>query len=187
MFHNEVFTLEKNDMKIILIGYMGSGKTTIGKKLAEITSMEFKDLDTEIEKDVGLSVDQIFAKKGEIYFRKKEREVLESLLNANNPIILSTGGGTPCFGDTIGFLISQKNTQTIYLKASINTLTERLFEERNTRPLISHLGNKEELYDFISKHLFERSYYYHKASVVLDVNNLSVNEIAEKIKKEISI
>ena len=174
-------------MKIVLIGYMGSGKSTIGTQLANLLNLEFKDLDEEIERIEKQSIKEIFVKKGEIYFRRKEIEVLKSVLKENSSLILAIGGGTPCFGNTMEYLKTDKEIITIYLKATIDTLVNRLYEERKKRPLIAHLENKEDLKDFISKHLFERSYYYNLASIKMETDDLSVEEISEEIKRRILV
>ncbi|PHS66754.1 MAG: shikimate kinase [Flavobacterium sp.] len=173
-------------MKIILIGYMGSGKSTVGKLLAKLKAIEFKDLDREIELLENRKIPDIFSDNGEIYFRKKEIETLKIVLEKNTNLVLATGGGTPCYGNTMEFLNSNNKTVTIYLKSSIQTITNRLFEERNQRPLISHLNTKEELHDFISKHLFERSYYYNQASIKTETDHLSVEEVVESIQQKLS-
>jgi len=174
-------------MKIVLIGYMGSGKSTIGKQLANLLNLQFKDLDDEIERVEKQPIEEIFSNKGEIYFRKKEIEVLKLVLNKNSNIILATGGGTPCFGNTMEYLKSDNEIITIYLKATIDSLVNRLYKERKKRPLIAHIESKEELKDFISKHLFERSYYYNLASIKVNTDNLSVEEISEEIKRKILV
>jgi len=169
-------------MVIVLIGYMGSGKSVVGRQLALSLGFEFKDLDTVIEIEEGKTITQLFSEKGEIYFRKKERMVLESIIGSKKNIVLATGGGTPCFGDTIQLLVYKENVITIYLKTSIATLTNRLFPEITKRPLLSHIETKEVLHDFISKHLFERSYYYNQALLKLDTNDKSIDDIVKAIE-----
>lgn len=173
-------------MKIILIGYMGSGKSTIGKQLAKSINYSFIDLDQAIENDEQQPISEIFSKKGEIYFRKKERKTLEEVLANNSDIVLATGGGTPCFGDNIEFIKSLKDILTIYLKVSNEELTERLFNERLNRPLIAHLDTKELLNDYIRKHLFERSYYYNQSDIKVLSDNTTIDELIEEIKNKIN-
>lgn len=160
---------------------MGSGKSSVGYELASALKFSFTDLDTEIEKEEGTTISTLFADKGEIYFRKKENEVLKRLIDTENNLVIATGGGTPCYGDTIHFLNTQKDVITIYLKTSLETLTPRLFKERYERPLIAHLNTPEELKDFIRKHLFERVHYYNQAQFKVDTDNTSVPEIVEAI------
>jgi shikimate kinase len=168
-------------MKLILIGYMGSGKSSIGEKLSEVLNVPFKDLDSEIEKQENSRITEIFSKKGEIYFRKIENEVLKKTISKKGNFVLATGGGTPCYADSMAFMSKMENVVTIYLKTSLDTLCERLFAEKAKRPLIAHLKSGDELNDFIRKHLFERSYYYNQADLIVETENESIEKIVEKI------
>jgi len=168
-------------MKIVLLGYMGSGKSTIGKLIAETLGYTFKDLDAYIEKKEEMRIPDIFSEKGEIYFRKKETAYLKAILKENNNIVIATGGGTPCYGDNIETLLDSEDVLTVYLKASIAILTDRLFEELKQRPLIAHLETKPLLNDFIRKHLFERAFYYNKAKIVQDTDFDTPKKITEKL------
>ena len=168
-------------MKIVLIGYMGSGKTAVGRHLASILKIDFKDLDTEIETIEKQSIPELFSKKGEIYFRKTEKDTLKSVLNTNNDFVLATGGGTPCYANTMDLLNDDKSILTIHLRASIPLLTERIFPKKNTRPLISHIETKEGLIDFISKHVFERSQFYNRAALTINIEDKTISEIVEEI------
>lgn len=179
-FGNEGIRKKKN-MKIILVGYMGSGKSSIGQQLATRLNYTFKDLDTAIESSEGANVTTIFSEKGEIYFRKKENTVLKELISSSENIVLATGGGTPCYGNVMELLLSEEDCVTVYLKGSVAVLTDRLFLEKEKRPLISHLETKELLNDFIRKHLFERSYYYNQASLKVDIDDASIEGIVETI------
>lgn len=168
-------------MKLVLIGYMGSGKSTVGKKLATILGIPFKDLDSEIEKQEGTSVSNIFSGKGEIYFRKVESIVLKQILSLDEKFILATGGGTPCYGDSMSFITTEKDVTSIYLKTPLDILTTRLFSEKENRPLLSHLQTEEELNDFLRKHLFERAYYYNQAKVIIENGGEGIDNTIEKI------
>jgi shikimate kinase len=167
--------------KIILVGYMGSGKSTIGKLLADKINFSSYDLDNRIEKDENLSISEIFEQKGELYFRKLERQVFESILDKNLNIVLSLGGGTPCYYDNHE-LLNSENVISIYLKASIETLFERLKTEKLTRPLLSNLDEKEKK-EFIAKHLFERSFFYNHANYSISVDTKSPEMIVAEIEK----
>lgn len=167
-------------MNIVLIGYMGSGKSTIGRKLAEIVESEFIDLDDYIQKSENLTIPEIFETKGEIYFRKMEHFYLKEVLQRNN-IILALGGGTPCYGSNMEVILNAKEAHSIYLKSSIPNLVQRLTLEKAQRPLIARLKTDEELAEFIGKHLFERSVYYSKCHQTVVTDGKSVLDIAEAI------
>ena len=166
-------------MKIVLVGYMGSGKSTIGKMLAKKLKFGFIDLDDYIESSENSSIPTIFEEKGEIYFRKKEFEHLKDLLKDKDDFILSTGGGTPCYGENMNAIL-EATSNVFYLKVSINGLMDRLILEKEERPMIANIPN-EELPEFIGKHLFERSYFYSKAQHILICDNKGVNIIVDEI------
>ena len=172
-------------MKIVLIGYMGSGKSAVGKHLASILKIDFKDLDNEIEADEKQSIAQIFSKKSEIYFRKREKETLKTVIDTKNDFVLATGGGTPCYGDTMDLLLKDKEILIIYLRTPIPVLTERIFPKKSKRPLIAHIETKEDLNEFISKHIFERSQFYNRASLTFNIENKTISEIVAEIILEL--
>ena len=173
-------------MKLILLGYMGSGKTGVGRLLAKKLELPFLDLDQEITKAEGRDIPEIFKDSGEIYFRKKETEILKSILeNGPDAFILSTGGGTPCYGKNLQLMKSAEAAHPIYLKTSLDALTRRLFLEKDSRPLISHLASEGALNDFIRKHLFERTYYYNQSELVVETDLRSPKEVAEEIIKKL--
>jgi shikimate kinase len=166
-------------MKIVLLGYMASGKSAIGKLLATRLNLQFIDLDCYIETCEGQSISKIFSSKGEIYFRKKESEYLQQLINLNNDCIISLGGGTPCYGNNMDII--KNNSKSFYLKASINTIYERLKNETSERPLVATIG-VENLKEYIAKHLFERAAFYNKADQTILVNDKSIIKIVEEIQ-----
>ncbi|MGS0524516.1 shikimate kinase [Zobellia nedashkovskayae] len=167
-------------MKIVLIGYMGSGKSTIGKLLSQKRNLEFVDLDNYIERAERMSVSDIFKNKGELYFRKKEYEYLNEVLEQKDDFILSTGGGTPCYGNNMQAILDTTEN-AFYLKVSIPQLTQRLLKEKNERPLVRNIA-EEELPEFIGKHLFERSYYYNQAGKVISCDNKNPQEIVIELE-----
>jgi shikimate kinase len=161
--------------KIILLGYMGCGKSTIANKLSKIIEIPFVDLDKKIEEKVNLSINAIFEKHGEIYFRKLEHEVFVELLNSPEPMIIGLGGGTPCYANNHE-LLKGENVVSIYLKASIDTLFNRLSANKSKRPLIAN-KNDEEMKEFIAMHLFERSFYYNQAQYKVNVDGKTIDEV----------
>lgn len=167
--------------KIILVGYMGSGKSTIAKILAEELQIPFIDLDQYIEQELQDTISNIFKTKGELFFRKKEHEYFKLLMNTSESFVLSLGGGTPCYANNHLFL-NHKNTLSFYLKASIDTLYHRLSNEVVNRPILAQ--NKEEPLDtFIAKQLFERSYFYYQATHTVTVDTKAPEDISSEIKK----
>ncbi|MEG9326953.1 shikimate kinase [Salinimicrobium catena] len=173
-------------MKIILSGYMGSGKTAVGNELSQVTGLRFLDLDEEISRREGRNIPEIFKTSGEIYFRKKESEVLQELINSSEDLVLSLGGGTPCYGKNLQLLQEDSEVKLIYLKTSLEELTDRLFKEMEQRPLISHLDNRELLEDFIRKHLFERTYYYNQSDKIITTDGKTVKQVAGEILEDLN-
>ncbi len=165
-------------MKIVLLGYMASGKSAVGKILAKKMNLQFIDLDDFIEEKEQQSISNIFKTKGEIYFRQVEAVCLQELLNLSKKCIISVGGGTPCYGNNLE-LIKEKAI-SFYLKASINTIFERLKHETSQRPLVATIGI-ENLQEYIGKHLFERALFYNQANFSVVVNNKDLNEIVGEI------
>lgn len=160
---------------------MGSGKSSVGKRLAEVLGIPFKDLDTEIENQEGKSISNIFLEKGEIYFRIVENKILKNLLSRPDSYILATGGGTPCYANNMDVMAKKEDVITVYLKTSLDVLTCRLFQEKTNRPLLAHLQTEEELNDFLRKHLFERVYYYNQSKLVIENKDANMEETVEKI------
>ncbi len=166
-------------MKIILLGYMGSGKSTLGKALAEQKKLPFIDLDHYIEQQENTSIKEIFKEKGEIYFRQKETFYLETLLKSDESFVLAVGGGTPCFGNNMQNII-KATKHAIYLKHSPQSLTQRLRVEKNNRPLIANI-QEEDMEEFIRKHLFERNLFYSQANHIVVMDGLSFSESLDKL------
>ncbi|MEC4048819.1 shikimate kinase [Flavobacterium sp. SUN046] len=164
---------------VVLVGYMGCGKTTVAKILSERLKIKRVDLDQLIEIYSGLSIEKLFLDKGELYFRKLEHQLFLDQIDNLEPKVLSTGGGTPCYFDHHKLLQTDK-VVSIYLKASLNTLVNRLKFGKKKRPLIANKTD-DELKEFIAKHLFERNYYYNQASFVVEVDGKSLQEIVAEI------
>lgn len=167
-------------MNIVLIGYMGSGKSLIGRDLARKLKFDYLDLDNFIEIQEKKKISEIFADKGEIYFRNKESFYLKVVLEESKNTIISLGGGTPCFAGNLENIVRDENSKSVYLQTSLDELVLRLFAERKKRPLISHLNSKEKLNDFIRKHLFERSFYYNQADYKVITDKKDPNQISEE-------
>ena len=160
---------------------MGSGKSTLGRALATAKNISFVDLDVYIAEREKCSVPDIFKNKGEIYFRKKEALYLQEVLQKEEDMVLSLGGGTPCFGNNMA-LIKEATSLSIYLKYQPKTLAKRLIKEKPHRPLISEI-NDADLEDFIRKHLFERNPFYMQANYIISMDNLTEEESINEIVK----
>ncbi len=167
-------------MNIIILGYMGSGKSIIGRELSLKVNKKFIDLDSYIEEKEKDSISNIFQNNGDLYFRKQESKYLKEILKNNNDLVLSVGGGTPCYFNNLDLMISNNNI-SFYLKNSNIQLTSRLFNEKNKRPLISNISSEEKLLEFVSKHLFEREFFYNSATHKIDCNDKSVPYVVDDI------
>lgn len=166
---------------IVLLGYMGSGKSLIGKKLAEVLQWPYVDLDAIIEQATGQTIPEIFNNKGEIKFRIIESEVLQKELKQPKNQVLALGGGTPCYAGNMDKLRKAPEVTTIYLKTALDVLVSRLWPERAQRPLIAHLNSQEDLKDFVRKHLFDRSPYYMQARHRIDSSEKTPQQIVAEI------
>ncbi len=161
-------------MKVFLIGFMGSGKTTIGKKLANYLKCEFIDLDKLIESKVGMSIVNYFELHGEVAFRELERDILQKT-EFPESVIIATGGGAPCFGDNMEWM--NKNGLVAYLSLPPKALASRLEHSKTDRPLIRHLKG-DELIDFISRKLQEREEFYNQAKYVVSASDLTAERLS---------
>lgn len=164
--------------KIILLGYMGCGKSTIGKNLAKQLELPFIDLDQQIELQQGKSITQIFQDHGEIYFRKLEHQALNNLIEQDASFVLSLGGGTPCYANN-HLVLELPQIDSIYLKGSIETLANRLENHKEHRPVLNK-DSQDTLETFIAKHLFDRSYFYYKAKHILPIDNKSIDQVVQE-------
>ncbi len=163
-------------MRIFLNGFMGSGKSHWGKIWSDETGMAFFDLDDIIEKEENMSVDELFDKKGEVYFRKKESDLLRSMANHDNCII-SCGGGTSCYDDNMKWM--NENGITVYLQALPVKLLENILDEIEKRPVLKNI-NKGEMLFFVEQKLKERSQYYIQSKIELKISelkNTTINDI----------
>ncbi|MHA4894440.1 shikimate kinase [Pedobacter sp. PWIIR3] len=164
-------------MRIFLIGFMGCGKTTLGKRLAFKMDYQFIDLDHELENAVGMSVGQYFSENGEDAFRALERDLLKSINYPTNCIV-STGGGTPCYFDNMEFMNS--TGITIYIEMEPAALAKRLENGKHKRPLIKDLDG-EQLVNFIEMKLAERNPFYKRSYMSVDGINITPEKVRHQL------
>lgn len=151
-------------MRIFLIGFMGSGKTTVGNALARKLNYSFTDLDSFIENKTGKSIYDIFADEGEEKFRKTEHKALKELCKKDD-IVISCGGGTPCFYNNIDII--NKKGLSVYIKYPIGKLKSRLLPKMGKRPMLKNIFTHEDLESFIKQMIYEREKFYLKSKLVL--------------------
>ncbi|MGK6343679.1 shikimate kinase [Chryseobacterium sp. DT-3] len=169
-------------MVISLIGYMGCGKSHISKILSDKINFKLIDLDKEISKRNKLTIPEIFEKRGEIQFRKLEREALEEILASEENLVLSLGGGTPVYYNNMEII--NLSSKSIFLRASVGTLYERLSKQKEKRPLIANIPD-EDLPEFIAKHLFERNAFYSKAQFSINTDSRDPEDIVREIVEKL--
>jgi shikimate kinase len=167
-------------VKIFLIGFMGSGKTTVGKKLASRLGYLFMDMDRVIEEESGMAISRIFDEKGEDEFRRMEHELILRIIQMEN-VVISTGGGVPCFYNNMELI--NKHGISIYLKMKPEDLLKRLKGSRYERPLIRDLSPGE-LDQYITDKLKERETYYLKSKYIIDGTHPDVPGILETFVAE---
>jgi len=159
---------------------MGSGKTTVGRKLSRALDYGFVDLDQQIESRLGISIADFFQEKGEEAFREIEREELHKTFDLENYVI-SLGGGTPCFFDNLKQI--NKAGKSVYLKLSAVSLAKRLQESKTQRPLLNNL-TEGELFEFVQQQLGERERFYNYAQILIKGENLKISELVNLVKAE---
>lgn len=170
--------MARTTKKIFLIGFMASGKTTVAKALQPLLpNYRLVNTDDYIERRYKTTIPQLFATRGEEYFRIKENQALKLLTASTRIMLIATGGGTPCTTNAMD--IMNGNGITIYLKTDAQTLTQRLLNEQHNRPLVQQLNNAE-LLQFVTQKLADRESYYRQATHTIDAN-LPVNEIVQLI------
>ena len=179
---NLSYTKKENQLEtkhLFIVGFMASGKSTIGRMLARSVTRRFIDLDYCIEQRSQQSISQIFEEKGEAYFRHLECQTLKAM-SYEEPSIIATGGGVPVYFDNMDFII--QNGHSVYLRYPIGILVGRLKANRHKRPLVAQLSD-EELRNSIESKLKERAPFYEKAKLILDCESLSKNQITTAIKE----
>ena len=168
---------------IYIIGFMGSGKSTAGKKLASLLGWSFIDLDRKIEEHAGKTIPEIFSENGEEYFRNLEAQLLKSLKSCTNTLI-STGGGTPCYKDNMDFML--QTGLTIYLKLTPEELKSRLSGSKGERPLIKDI-DKDNLLSFIVEKLADREKWYDRSEIIVTGINLDIKLLLSLVKSKLNI
>lgn len=166
-------------MRIFLIGFMGSGKTHWGKQVAQRLHLPFYDLDEVITAAEHRTIPDIFGESGEEYFRNKEKDTLEKLVDENTNMVLSCGGGTPCFFNNIEFM--KKYGTVVWLNTQVDIMLHRLMKERELRPLLKDITDDDLRYYIIRK-LNERRMYYEQADVIIDKEDaISMNDFIQTV------
>ena len=167
---------------IFLIGFMGSGKSTVGALLAERLSLPFLDSDKEIEKKAGKSIAEIFSQEGEAAFREMEMDFLQEL-KAIKPSVIAVGGGLPASENALPLM--HEMGLVIYLNTSLLTLLKRLREEKEHRPLLRDLSDAE-FHPFVEDLLSQRVHFYKQAKLIMpNERNLPI-ELVDKLEKELN-
>lgn len=162
--------------KIILMGFMGCGKSTVGRQVAKQLGYDFVDLDDEIEEVAKTSISNIFANKGESYFRKLESKTLKLVLTKDESLVLALGGGTPCHNNNLKLI---KKYPSFYIRCGVEVLSKRLIKEKAHRPIIAD-QKPSELKSFINSKLKSRNGFYKKADHTV-LGFRSVAEVSKRI------
>lgn len=169
-------------MRIFLTGYMYSGKTTIGRKLARILELPFYDLDDYFEVRYKISIIKFFEKYNEELFRKLEREALSDLIRQHEDVLISTGGGTACFNDNMKLM--NNSGLSVYVEMSLKSIITRMQASKKKRPLLMQVP-EDELEAFIKQHLEERRKYYQQSRLSIRGESVDINEISRLIRDQI--
>ena len=167
--------------KIFLAGFMGSGKTTLGKKIAKHLNKTFLDLDNEIEKQEGVAVEEIFSKEGEVNFRQIEKNVLRKFIASEEGFVMALGGGTPCFYNNME-LINDSGI-SIYLKYNAGMLVSRLVNAKSVRPLLLN-KTKMELRKYVENTLEQREKTYSECQYIIEGDNVGVEDVLKLFQKK---
>ena len=170
----------KDLAKIYLVGFMGSGKSTLGKQLANKLDMGFLDLDSFIEEREGKTVQELFDQHGEVYFREVEKKALQTIIEKKESLVVALGGGTPCFHDNME-MINQSGI-SVYLKYNSGILAARLKNAKIERPLIKD-KSEVELLSFIESKLDEREQFYCQSHITLEGDNIKSKDVMDLLEK----
>jgi shikimate kinase len=172
-------TFKKLMSRVYLIGFMGVGKSTIGRQLATGLGYQFADMDDLFEQKYKLSIDHFFSKYDEELFRRLESDLLTTTFEYDN-IVIATGGGTPCHHD--GIKRMNDHGLTVYLEMPPDALVNRLRKAKKKRPLILNLPD-DELSDSVQERLANRLAYYNQAQIAVDAMNIDIKKLSEQVKK----
>ena len=165
-------------MRIFIIGYMGAGKSTVGKRLANKLGINFIDLDDAFEAKYRYSIPRFFDHFGEEKFRDLEHECLKDIIRDNERAVISTGGGTACYMDNMSLM--QESGTTIYLKMHPKSLAHRLNRARRLRPVVRDVQNND-MQEFVEEQLDEREVYYNQADITIKGESLDIDELVSKL------
>ncbi len=165
-------------MKVYLIGYMASGKTTVGRKLARMLNFDFIDMDDVFEGKYHIQINDFFEKYDERAFREIESKLIKETSKLDQ-VVISTGGGAPCFYDNLEWM--KQAGLTVYLQMGVASLVNRLSNAKRIRPLIKSM-DRDELKDFISEQLKIRAEYYEKAQIIVQGQNCNIDTLASSIR-----
>ncbi len=168
-------------MRIFLIGYMGSGKSSVGKVLAEKMKLSFVDLDDHIEEQEKRTIPEIFEKDGEKKFRELEKKYLHEVVKRNHTIV-SLGGGTPCFFDNMD--VVNRSGISVYIKLDNEALGRRLAKAKKKRPLIQDMTEVDLQY-FIEANLEKREPFYLRSKIIVTARELDPQQLADRISAEV--
>lgn len=157
---------------------MGSGKTHWGRQLSEKLGLPFFDLDEQIVNAEGRSINEVFAEKGEEYFRESEKQTLSIITESHESFVMACGGGTPCYFNNIEYM--NRSGITVWINTSPDTLFHRLVKEKTHRPLLRELTD-DQLHQFIAKKYADRRIYYEQATVTVEESQECLEQFVEKI------
>lgn len=164
-------------MIIFLVGMMGSGKTTLGKQLAEQLQYPFVDLDDYLERREGRTIAQLFEQEGQAHFRERERAALAAVVHEFDQAVVSTGGGAPCFFDNMDFM--NRHGKTAFLDVPTNEIANRLMAtDLQVRPLLAG-KTPVEIKSYLSKTLDQRRQFYERADAILRGPAIGVAALAQ--------
>ncbi len=169
---------EKASLRIFLIGFMGCGKTHLGKQLGNKLQLPFFDLDEKIIEKEGRAINDIFELEGEEHFRLLEKDVLHLLTESHTNFVMACGGGTPCFYNNIDYI--KKQGTAVWLNCSVDCLYERLIKEKSLRPLIKDLSD-DQLRSYIVKKFGDRKIFYQQATIIINEDEVNLEQLTQKI------